>query len=108
VFKGSVLVELYRWMLQRYVLLTLAALLVTVGSALSVIYVTHLNRQFYGQLQDLQKQKDLLESEYEKLLLEQSAWSEYSRVESLSVSRLAMKTPAVGDVVLVEYGNDRK
>ncbi len=107
-FKGSVLVELYRWMLQRYVLLTLAALLVTVGSALSVIYVTHLNRQFYGQLQDLQKQKDLLESEYEKLLLEQSAWSEYSRVESLSVSRLAMKTPAVGDVVLVEYGNDRK
>jgi|TARA_Y100000310_G_scaffold343009_1_gene448715 cell division protein FtsL len=95
-------------MLQRYVLLTLAALLVTVGSALSVIYVTHLNRQFYGQLQDLQKQKDLLESEYEKLLLEQSAWSEYSRVESLSVSRLAMKTPAVGDVVLVEYGNDRK
>ena len=98
--KGSILVELFRWMLQRSIVLTLVALVLTVGSALSVIYVTHLNRQLYSQLQDLQKHK--------KLLLEQSAWSEYSRVENLSESRLAMKTPAAGDVILVEYAKDSR
>ncbi|HJN50037.1 MAG: cell division protein FtsL [Pseudomonadales bacterium] len=106
--KGSILVELFRWMLQRSIVLTLVALVLTVGSALSVIYVTHLNRQLYSQLQDLQKHKDVLASEYEKLLLEQSAWSEYSRVENLSESRLAMKTPAAGDVILVEYAKDSR
>lgn len=95
--------ELFRWMLQRSILLTLVGLVLAVGSALSVIHVTYLNRQLYSQLQDLQKQKDLLESEYEKLLLERSAWSEYSRVENLSKSRLGMKTPGAGDVIMVEY-----
>ncbi len=101
--KGSILIELIRWMLQRSVLATFAAMVLAVGSALNVIYVTHLNRQLYTQLQDLQKQQDLLESEYEKLLLEQSAWSGYGRVEKLSKSRLGMKTPDVGDVIMVQY-----
>lgn len=96
--------ELFRWMLQRFVLLTLVGLVLAVGSALSVIHVTHLNRQLYSQLQGLQTKKDLLDSEYEKLLLERSAWSEYSRVENLAESRLGMKTPAAGDVIMVEYG----
>ena len=101
--KGSILLELIRWMLQRSVLATFAAMVLAVGSALGVIYVTHLNRQLYTQLQDLQIQQDVLASEYEKLLLEQSAWSEYSRVQRLSKSRLAMKTPDVGDVIMVQY-----
>jgi len=100
---GTILLELFKWMMQRSVVVTIATTVLTVGSALSVIYVTHSNRQLYSQLQELQKQQDLLESEYEKLLLEQSAWSEYSRVERLSKSQLAMKTPEVGDVIMVQY-----
>lgn len=102
--KGSILIELIRWMLQRSILLTMAAMVVTVGSALGVIYVTHVNRQLYSQLQNLQNQQDLLASEYEKLLLEQSAWSEYSRVEKLSRLHLEMKIPTAADVIMVQYG----
>ena len=101
--KGSILLELFRWSAQRSVLVILATVIITIGSALSVIHVTHLNRQLYSRLQDLQQQQDLLESEYEKLLLEQSAWADYSRVEKISKSRLAMKTPVAGDVIMVTY-----
>ena len=101
--KGSILLELFSWTAQRSVLVILATVIITIGSALSVIHVTHLNRQLYSRLQDLQQQQDLLESEYEKLLLEQSAWADYSRVEKISKSRLAMKTPVAGDVIMVPY-----
>ena len=101
--KGSILLELFSWTAQRSVLVILATVIITIGSALGVIHVTHLNRQLYSRLQDLQQRQDLLESEYEKLLLEQSAWADYSRVEKISKSRLAMKTPVAGDVIMVPY-----
>lgn len=101
---GSPLIaQLFAWAWQRSFAALLVSLVLLVVSALGVVYVTHLNRQLYARLQALQKDQDVLESEYERLLLEQSAWADYSRVEKLTKGELEMKMPKEDDVVVVRY-----
>ena len=71
------------------------------ASSIGVIYVAHLNRQHFANLQNLHAEQDLLEHEYEKLLLEKSAWSDLNRIEQISKSRLAMKEPVLREIVMV-------
>ena len=99
----TLLAQLFAWCWRREAAYLLLGVGVMVASALGVVYVTHLNRQLYAQLQNLQHDQDVLESEYEKLLLEQSAWSDYGRVEKLTTSQLVMKMPAENDVVVIRY-----
>lgn len=74
---------------------------VVVSSALSVIYSAHMTRQMYAQLQSLQKEQDDLDSQYEKLLLEQSAWADFARVDRIAREELNMKEPGPNDLVIV-------
>ena len=68
-------------------------LLVVILSALGVIYSVHLSRQQYSQLQEFQDAQDHLDSEYERLLLEQSAWANYSRIDQVARDDLQMQPP---------------
>jgi cell division protein FtsL len=45
---------------------------------------------------------DNLDSEYEKLLLEQSAWADYTRVDRVSRDELGMKPPLAKNMVIVK------
>ena len=101
--QDTLLAQLFIWCWSRSFAALMVSLILVVGSALGVVYVTHMNRQLYAQLQNLQRDQDVLESEYERLLLEQSAWSDYSRVEKLTKSELVMKMPVETDVVVVRY-----
>lgn len=74
---------------------------VVVSSALAVIYSAHMTRQMYAQLQSLQKEQDDLDSQYEKLLLEQSAWADFARVDRVAREELNMKEPGPNDLVIV-------
>lgn len=97
----SLLTDTVAWMLrwnQFSVVILLAVLLV---SGLAVIYSAHMTRQMYSQLQALEKQQDDLDSEYEKLLLEQSAFANFSRVDEVARGELNMKTPDAKDLVVV-------
>jgi cell division protein FtsL len=100
--KQILLLKLINWLSSRSVLVTALLVMTIASSALGVIYVVHLNRQLYGELQQLQAEQDALDYEYEKLLLEQSAWSEYSRVEEVSRAQLAMSVPPLDEMVLVK------
>lgn len=93
--------RLLEWAMRRSVIGVFALMVILAISALSIIYVVHLNRQLYGELQQLEAEQDALDYEYEKLLLEQSAWSEYSRVEKVSRSELAMSLPPMDEMVMV-------
>jgi len=97
----GLLMKLSAYLASRSVLAVSILLSVLLASAVGVIYVVHLNRQLYGELQSLQKNQDFLDHEYEKLLLEQSAWSEYSRVEKISRAQLSMRIPAPNEIVMV-------
>ena len=88
-------------MFRPRMLLLLGVVCALLLSAFGVIYVVHLNRQLYGELQVLQAEQDALDYEYEKLLLEQSAWSDYSRVEKLSRRELTMHVPPLDEIVMV-------
>jgi cell division protein FtsL len=55
----------------------------------------------YREIQVLQKENDDLQSEYEKLLLEQSAWANNSRVDEIARNKLQMVPPDVHEIVMV-------
>jgi cell division protein FtsL len=55
----------------------------------------------YRDLQQLEKDHDDLEHEYEKLLLEQSAWADYTRLNELAQDKLEMAAPEISEMVVL-------
>jgi cell division protein FtsL len=80
-----------------------ATLLVVVGiaSALAVIQSVHVTRQQYSELQELRAIQDNLDSEYEMLLLEQSAWADYARIDQVARDDLMMFAPTAETLIVV-------
>ncbi len=80
----------------------LAMLVVVIISAVGVIYSKHLSRNEFIKLQQLEKQRDLLNEEWGRLLLEQSTWGSPSRVEQQASSRLEMIVPKADMTVVIK------
>lgn len=83
------------------ILLVLVPLVACLGSALAVITVTHLTREQYAALQQLEREQQQLQTEWGQLLLEESAWSSPARIERLAVERLGMRLPGVDEVEVI-------
>ena len=77
-------------------------LLLVLGSSLGVALSAHQTRQMYAQLQEIGLESDNLDSEYEKLLLEQSAWADYTRIDRVSRTELGMRAPSLNNMVIVD------
>ncbi|KFF49021.1 cell division protein FtsL [Gammaproteobacteria bacterium MFB021] len=71
------------------------------ASALAIISTSHLTRLQYARLQKLENQRDALQTEWGRLLLEESTWSSPARIEALASKRLDMRVPSVGDVKVI-------
>ena len=78
-----------------------ALLLLVITSSLGVALSAHETRQMYARLQEIELERDNLESEYEKLLLEQSAWADYARIDQVSRAELGMRAPVLNKMVIV-------
>jgi cell division protein FtsL len=89
------------WLLAWPQLLHGLLLLAVVVSCFGVSYAAFQTRQNYSRLQVLVSDGDSLDSEYEKLLLEQSAWAGYARIDELSRDDLDMRIPEGKQVVVV-------
>jgi cell division protein FtsL len=72
-----------------------------VVSSLGVAYSSHQTRNMYRDLQHLEIDHDDIEHEYEKLLLERSAWSDYTRLNGLAQDKLQMTPPETSEVVVL-------
>jgi cell division protein FtsL len=81
-------------------LLVVVALVIV--SSVGVIYSKHMNRNEFIQLQKLERQRDLLNEEWGRLLLEQSTWGSPSRVEQQAKSRLDMVVPKADTTVVIK------
>lgn len=93
--------SIFLWLIEpRQLLAGLSSSLVIV-SALAVAYSAHQTRNMYRELQQIEKGHDDLEHEYEKLLLEQSAWADYSRLDQLARDELAMAAPMPDNTVVL-------
>ena len=99
---GMLIVRFIAWLLDWRQLSVGLLLGVVVASSLGVIYTAHATRTLYAELQELQGREDSLDSEYEKLLLEQGAWADYSRVDQVSRDQLHMSSPKPEDIVVVK------
>ena len=80
----------------------IAMIVLVLISAVAVIYTKHLSRSEFIQLQQLEKQRDLLNEEWGRLLLEQSTWGSPSRVEQQAKLRLNMMVPKADMTVVVK------
>lgn len=81
-------------------LLLLLISLVT-GSALAVVYTTYESRHKLNELQGLERERNQLQVEWTRLLLEQSSLVAQGKVEETAVSRLDMAVPDLEQVVVL-------
>ena len=72
-----------------------------------VIQQRHYSRTLFSELESLKHDRDLLNIEWGKLLLEEGAWSQHQRIESLARSRLGMTMPNP-DQIEVTVGYNKK
>ncbi|SDJ90251.1 cell division protein FtsL [Billgrantia gudaonensis] len=95
----------FGWPLGRLggVRLALVALLAVacLASAMASISASHLTREQYARLQQLERERDQLQTEWGRLLLEESTWSSPARIERLASERLDMRLPDVTDVEVI-------
>jgi cell division protein FtsL len=96
-----ILRQLVEWALSFRPILSSALCGLLVVSAIGVAYSSHQTRNMYRDLQQLEKDHDDLEHEYEKLLLEQSAWADYTRLNELAFEELNMTSPANSNTVVL-------
>lgn len=71
-------------------------------SALAVITASHLTRDQYARLQQLEREQQQLQTEWGQLLLEESAWSSPARIERLAQERLEMRLPDIDEVEVIQ------
>lgn len=73
----------------------------SVLSAIGVVYARHRHRQLFVELSGLEKARDELNIEFGRLQLEQATWAESNRVDQIARTRLGMKFPETGEIVVV-------
>nr|VFJ91458.1 MAG: cell division protein FtsL [Candidatus Kentron sp. H]VFJ91925.1 MAG: cell division protein FtsL [Candidatus Kentron sp. H]VFJ99772.1 MAG: cell division protein FtsL [Candidatus Kentron sp. H] len=71
------------------------------ASAVGVIYIKHLNRTLFIELQQLEQERDAMDVEWGKLALEQSTWATHDRIERVAREQLHLTVPNLDAVVLV-------
>ncbi|MDH5361672.1 MAG: cell division protein FtsL [Gammaproteobacteria bacterium] len=70
-------------------------------SAIAVVYVNHLERTLFVQLQAMQQQRDHLNLDWGRLQLEQSTWATHARIEGIARKQLGMSQPNFNEVVVI-------
>jgi cell division protein FtsL len=82
--------------------LLLAVLLAAnVFTAIGVVFARHEHRELFIALTGLERARDELNIEFGRLQLEQATWAESNRIDQVARTRLGMKFPESGDIVVV-------
>lgn len=89
-------------MKRSQLLLLVALLLLVLASGTGVVYAKYASRKAFVELQRLTRERDAVEVEWGRLLLEQSAWATHGRVERIAGEDLQMHTPSSEEVVVIE------
>lgn len=86
-------------------LLLLAA--AVLASAIAAVELRHESRKLFTQFERLQAERDALDIEWGKLLLEEGAWSQHRRIEALARVRLNMDLPEAERIVVIRMTEAR-
>ena len=88
-------------MKRRTAMVLLSLLLSVSASALGVVYTTYDSRHHLNELQALEQERNQLQVEWTRLLLEQSSLVAQGKVEETAISRLDMAVPDLEQVVVL-------
>ena len=94
--------SIWRMLPVRELMLSLGLVLVMVLTALGVVYSSHISRELFAEQALLQERNDQLQLEWAQLLLEQSAFTSPSQIESVAAQELEMVLPDVRSIELVK------
>lgn len=83
------------------ILAIIAGWLLCLLSAVAVVTISFECRILADQLMQLRVKQQQLQVEWGRLLLEESAFAEHSRLEDIARNQLGMKRPGVGEVRVV-------
>ncbi len=73
----------------------------TFVSALGLIYVKSLYRHYFIKLQEIEKTRDALHTEWTQLLLEESTWASHARISKIATQELGMKDPDPDEIQII-------
>ena len=83
----------------RFLVIVLLAANVVAG--IGVVHARHQHRQLFVELTRLVDERDELNIEFGRLQIEQATWAEANRIDQVARTRLGMKFPEAGDIVVV-------
>jgi cell division protein FtsL len=86
----------------RLIILLAAVMIISIA----VVQTRQESRQLFAELQTYQAERDALNIEWGKLLLEEGAWSQHRRIEAMARSRLNMDTPDAARIRVVRVTRD--
>ncbi len=76
-------------------------ILANVGTAIGSVHARHQHRLLFVELSRLQLVRDELNIEFGRLQLEQATVADSTRIDAVARTRLGMKSPEAGDVIVV-------
>lgn len=79
----------------------LVMMLLVLFSAVAVVMTKHAGRSEFVVMQQLENQRDQLNEEWGRLLLEESTWASPGRVEQQARTKLNMQAPTADNTVMV-------
>ena len=83
--------------------LALAVLLVvTISTAIGVVYARQQSRLAFIELSRLGNERDNLNFEFGRLQLEQATWAENNRIEQIARGRLGMVSPGAAETRVIK------
>jgi cell division protein FtsL len=71
-------------------------------TAIGLVYSKHNTRKLFVELQALNKEVVSLNTEWGRLQLEQSAWSDHGRIEQIAREKLGMVIPEADQVIFIK------
>ncbi len=87
-------------MTRRHWLLTAALVAAVLASAVGVVHTRYRSRVLFAELNQLDRQLDRLDIEWNALLLEEGAWGAPQRIER-EARRLHMRLPRADEIVVI-------
>jgi cell division protein FtsL len=87
---------------QRILLIATILFVAVMATAIVLVYSKHKTRQLFVELQQLNREVVSLDTEWGRLQLEQSAWSDHGRIERIARERLDMVIPEADQVAFIK------
>jgi len=75
--------------------------LLVISTAFGLVYVKHVARDYYYQIQLQQRLMHTLRVEHNQLLLEESTWGAPARIQAMAQLHFGMRMPSTDNLVMV-------